>query len=189
MLAVKIDQLFLSNMGFVVLLKEEDGNRSLPIFIGAAEAQSIAIIMNEIQVPRPLTHDLLKNTLGMLECRLKKVEVCDIKEGTFYARLVLDRGAGEITMDSRPSDGIALALRCSAPIYVAESVMSEAGRVFDESEVSGSGRRGDKDGGSKKLSPLETLKKELGVAVEEERYEDAAKLRDEIKRVEKNTHN
>ena len=85
MITVKVDKLFLSNMGFVVLLKGEDDERSLPIFIGAAEAQAIAIHINNVQMPRPMTHDLLKSVLDYLECRLLRVEVCELKEGTFYA--------------------------------------------------------------------------------------------------------
>ena len=203
MIPVKVDQIFLSNVGFVVLLKGTDDERALPIFIGAAEAQAIAIHMNNVEVPRPLTHDLLKNTLDFLECRLQRVEVCDIRDSTFYATLVLERDGNEMRMDSRPSDAIALALRCDAPIYVYKKVMTEAGRVFSESELGGGkpdavaeagaavpepGKKGDDV--QEKLSHLEALKKDLEKAVEEERYEDAARLRDEIKRLKQtHTHN
>lgn len=131
MIAVKVDQLFLSNVGFVVLLKGEEDERSLPIFIGAAEAQSIAIATNDLKIPRPLTHDLLKNILDQQECRLHRVEIRDIRNGTFYARLILERDTITMDMDSRPSDAIALALRAGAPIFVAEDVMNEAGQVLD----------------------------------------------------------
>ena len=205
MIAVKVDQIFLSNVGFVVPLKGTEDERSLPIFIGAAEAQAIAIHMNNVEVPRPLTHDLLKNTLDFLECRLMRIEVCDIRDSTFYATLILDRDGMEMRMDSRPSDAIALALRCDAPIYVYKKVMQEAGRVFTESELGGekaeavmdakpeseasSAKKADKDK-EEKLSHLEALKKDLEKAVEDERYEDAARLRDEIKRLKQtHTHN
>lgn len=202
MIPVKVDQIFLSNVGFVVLLKGTEDERSLPIFIGAAEAQAIAIHMNNVEVPRPLTHDLLKNTLDFLECRLKRIEVCDIRESTFYATLVLEKDGNEMKMDSRPSDAIALALRCDAPIYVYKKVMVEAGRVFTESELGGEKSvemtepPGEKEAGKKpdsgeeKLSHLEALKKDLEKAIEDERYEDAARLRDEIKRLKQtHTHN
>jgi len=188
MIPVNVDQLFYSNMGFVVLLKGGTDKRSLPIFIGATEAQAIAIQINRIQVPRPMTHDLLKNILDYLECRLKRLEICDLKEGTFYARLVLERDGIEMDMDSRPSDAIALALRFGAPIFVHEKVMEEAGQVLGEVEAGGfEGPVEGKKQGKKKLTPLESVKMELDKAVSEERYEDAAKLRDEIKHME-NTH-
>lgn len=188
MIPVNVDQIFSSNMGFVVLLKGKEDKRSLPIFIGAAEAQAIAIQINRIQVPRPMTHDLLKNILDYLECRLKRLEVCDLKEGTFYARLIFERDGIEMDMDSRPSDAIALALRFGAPIFVHEKVMEEAGQALGEVEAGGyegpvKGKKQEK----KKLTPLESVKMELDKAVSEERYEDAAKLRDEIKHME-NTH-
>lgn len=203
MIPVKVDQIFLSNVGFVVLLKGTEDERSLPIFIGAAEAQAIAIHMNNVEVPRPLTHDLLKNALDFMECRLKRIEVCDIRDSTFYATLILEKDGDEMRMDSRPSDAIALALRCDAPIYVYRKVMDEAGRVFTESELSGGkpeaavtaeakppAPQRKEDEGKEKLSHLEALKNDLDKAVEEERYEDAARLRDEIKRLKQtHTHN
>jgi bifunctional DNase/RNase len=181
MIPVTFDKLLFSNMGFVILLKGEDDNRTLPIFIGTVEAQSIALFLSNVQIPRPLTHDLLKSVLEQLECNLKRIEVCDLRDGTFIARLVLNCGGEEIDVDSRPSDAIALALRTSSPIYVDEGVMDEAGRVFTEVETEISG--GD-DGDEEKKTPLESLKQDLDKAVAEERYEDAVKLRDEIKRLE-----
>lgn len=188
MIPVTVDQLVLSKAGFVVLLKGVEDARSLPIFIGAAEAQSIAIHLNRIQVPRPLTHDLFKNTLDFLECRLMRVEVNELKEGTFYATLVLERDGRRMRLDARPSDAIALALRAGAPVYVAAAVMGEAGRVLEKDATGGA------DHGtpptpkaSPKLSHLEKLKLDIEKAVKEERYEDAGRLRDEIKRLEK-TH-
>ena len=104
MMLVKVEQLFFSNKGFVVLLKGDGDSRSLPIFIGDAEAHAIAIHINRIRMPRPLTHDLLKNTLDFLECRLMGVEVSSLKEGTFYARLMIERDGESMDMDARPSD-------------------------------------------------------------------------------------
>ncbi len=192
MISVKVDQLVLSNVGFVVVLKSLEPNekRSLLIFIGPAEAQAIAIRINEMQVPRPLTHDLLKNILDFFECRLKRVEICDLEEGTYYAKLMIERDETEMEVDCRPSDAIALALRCAAPIFVAEKVMDEAGRVFDESElavkdaIAGQASNKPVTVPAKSLSPIESLKRDQDKAVQEERYEDAAKLRDEIKNLE-----
>ncbi len=200
MLTVEVSHIFLSNVGFVVLLKSSNDERSLPIFIGAAEAQAIAIALNDVTMPRPLTHDLLKNLLDFLECRLMRVEVSDVKEGTFFARLILDRDGNRLTMDCRPSDAIALALRCGAPMAVSQKVIEEAGRVFEEEdleETSGEGEESNTGShssdtlktpsGGKSRSPLDSLQSELEKAVDEERYEDAARLRDKIQQL-KNTH-
>ena len=188
MIQVKVDQLVLSNKGFVVLLKGDSDTRSLPIFIGAAEAQAIHIHLNNMTAPRPLTHDLCKNVLDFLECRLMRVEVCDLKDGTFYAVLDLERDGSRMRIDARPSDAIALALRCAAPIFVAKNVMDEAGHVFGEEGKEEAGdARTLKSKKATKLSPLEELKRDIEKAVSDERFEDAARIRDAIKRIEK-TH-
>ncbi len=179
MIHVHVSQLFMSNVGFVVLLKGDNDPRSLPIFIGAAEAQAIAIQMNDVDVPRPLTHDLLKHLLDYLECRLMRVDITRLEEGTFYANLTLEQNGHAMKMDCRPSDAISLALRCDAPIHVAATVMDEAGRIFEDDDLPMS-----EEGQSPKEKPsvLETMKRELAKSIEEERYEDAAKLRDEIRK-------
>lgn len=187
MLPVEVTRLFLSNVGFIVLLKGDQDERSLPIFIGAAEAQSIAIFINNVPIPRPLTHDLLKNLLDFMECRLMRIEIHDFKEGTFYARLVLDRDGVLMTLDCRPSDAIALALRCTAPIYVAQLVIEETGRVIDENDLGETSKNEDPKPEPRpqkhSTSPLDSLKAALEQAVKSERYEEAARLRDEIGRL------
>lgn len=182
MISVSVDQLFLSNKGFVVLLKSSADERSLPIFIGAAEAQAIAMQMNDIVVPRPLTHDLFKNVLDCLESRLKRVEVCELKDGTFYATLSLEQSGKMVEVDSRPSDAIALALRASAPIFVDEKVMDAAGRVFTEEELGAGGGKdqAEQEDGKKPESLFDVLNRDLAKAIEDERYEDAAEIRDKI---------
>lgn len=179
MIAVKVSRISLSNMGFVVFLKTENDNRTLPIFIGAAEAQAIAFVLEKVQSPRPLTHDLIKTLMDNLECRIKRIEICDLRDNTFYAKLFLEWNGTETEMDSRPSDAIALALRFSAPIYVADEVMEAAGVIIKEEE---SAFQKDKEP-RKEISPVEALKQRLARAVAEERYEDAAKLRDELKQL------
>lgn len=198
MVAVRVDQIFMSNVGYVVFLKGEEDERSLPIFIGEAEAHSIAICLRGVTMPRPLTHDLLKRVLDFLECRLKRVEVSDLRDSTFFSRLVLERDGEELSMDARPSDAIALALRCSAPIHVEDAVMDEAGRIYSEI-IDTAGETGEvKEGSSvhrhtvapaaEPLDPvasrLDRLKGDLDTAVSDERYEDAARLRDEIQKLE-----
>lgn len=199
MIQVKVEQIFLSNVGFVVILKALKDERSLPIFIGAAEAQAITTHVNNVKIPRPLTHDLLKNMLDFLECRVMRIEVCELREGTFFARVVIEKDGRSWHMDSRPSDAIALALRCTAPIFVAQAVMEEAGRVIELSEeeknqgelkIDATGnpdKAGPTPQAAKELSPADALNQKLERAVQDERYEDAARLRDEIKRL-KQTH-
>ncbi len=177
MIHVTVAQLSLSNMGFVVLLRGVKDPRTLPIFIGAPEAQSIGFFMEKVVIPRPLTHDLLKNVLDNLECRMKHVVISELKEGTFYATLLLDHSGMESSIDSRPSDAIALALRFSAPIYVAVQVMDEAGVIIEAEEEKA------KTDAAKPMTPTEALEKQIQKAVKEERYEDAARLRDEIRKL------
>jgi bifunctional DNase/RNase len=175
-----------SGGAYALILKEVNGLRRLPIIIGAFEAQSIALEMEGIKPPRPLTHDLLKNVMDTLGANLNDVFINDLKDGTFYARLSLDSQE----VDSRPSDAIALAVRYNVPIFVADKVMDEAGFVPDGDEA-------DKpapaipepeipstDKPKIKLSRLEELHQHLLEAVAKEEYEKAAKIRDEIQKLE-----
>lgn len=119
----------------IVLLREVEGTRRLlPIFIGGPEATAIALALDEVETPRPMTHDLMKNVLDDLGVTLERVEITDLSEGTFYAELHL-RAAGQSTVvSSRPSDGIALAIRTGSPVVAAESVVEEAGYLADDEE-------------------------------------------------------
>src|SRR5947207_4802605 len=118
----------LSNMPMIVLRDEEE-KRSLPIWVGLAEANAIALELEKIPTARPMTHDLIRNILESLGARVSKVVVNDLKENTFYAVIHLRLGATDLTVDSRPSDAIALALRVDAPIYVEEEVLNKAESV------------------------------------------------------------
>lgn len=115
----------LSNMPIIILRDEED-KRSLPIWVGIFEANAIALELEKISTPRPMTHDLIKNILEAVEARVVKVAVTDLRENTFFAVLHLQLAGAEYTVDSRPSDAIALALRVGAPIYVDEEVVRKA---------------------------------------------------------------
>ena len=115
----------LSNMP-IIILKDEEDKRSLPIWVGIFEANAIALELEKIATPRPMTHDLIKNILETIEARVLKIVVTDLKENTFFAVLHLRVGETEYTVDSRPSDAIALALRVAAPIYVDEDVVRKA---------------------------------------------------------------
>ncbi len=174
MILVQIAQVSFSNMGYVVFLRAKEDQRTVPIFIGAAEAQAILLFLDQMKTPRPLTHDLFKSVLDNLECRLKRVEITALRENTFYAKIFLECNGMESAIDARPSDAMALALRCAAPIYVAEDVMETAGVLLQKEAAAKP---------PKALSPAEALKQKIAQAVAEERFEDAARLRDELKKL------
>ena len=111
-----------SNM-YILLLKEIEGNDTLPIWIGKPEADSIALAMGKIATPRPLTHDLIKNVIHEMKMKITKVVISDIIDNTYYAGIYVDNGGRETPIDSRPSDAIAVAIRVNAPIYVDENVI------------------------------------------------------------------
>jgi len=181
MILVHVANVSLSNMGFVVFLRSGNDQRTLPIFIGAPEAQAIALRLDRTITPRPLTPDLLKTIMDNLECRMKRAEICALRENTFFAKLILEWNGVESEIDARPSDAIALALRCTAPIYVTEEVMETAGVLLNETPPNGA-QPGAAAAGPR-LTPAEDLKQRLAKAVAEERYEEAAALRDELKKL------
>jgi uncharacterized protein len=119
----------MSNMPIIILRDDED-KRSLPIWVGIFEANAIALELEKIATPRPMTHDLIKNILEAIDARVAKVVVTDLRDNTFFAVIHLNVGETEYTVDSRPSDAIALALRVAAPIYVDEEVVKKA-RTLD----------------------------------------------------------
>jgi bifunctional DNase/RNase len=129
MIEVTVDriQVNLVSQSRVVILRETNGNRFLPIWIGQFEAEAIAMFLQEVEAVRPMTHDLLKNLIQGLGAVLERVEIHDLRDDVFYARLMIRSGDQSIEVDSRPSDGIALAIRVHAPIYIAEAVMDRAG--------------------------------------------------------------
>ena len=133
MIEVNIDSVRISLMtqNRVVVLREIKSQRYLPIWIGAPEADAITLRLQGIQVNRPLTHDLLYNTITTLGADVDYVLVTELKNDIFYAEIVLDLDESEIRIDARPSDAIALAVRAEVPIYVTEEVMNEAGRIPD----------------------------------------------------------
>lgn len=176
---------------YAILLKEIDGSRRLPIIIGAFEAQAIALEMEGIKPPRPLTHDLLKQLVDNLGASVTEVIVNELKDNTFYAKIVLEVSGLTNEIDARPSDAIALAVRTYAPIYVSEAVMESAAFIpSDENEnepneINPSELDNDKKPLTKEAQ-LAAMQDKLREALEKEEYERAAKLRDEIKRLTQN---
>jgi bifunctional DNase/RNase len=139
MLRVEIESVRVSLMSQhrLVVLKETDGERYLPIWIGPFEADAIAIELQGISVARPLTHDLLRNILYTLDVQVNYVVVTELADDTFYANIILGVDGDEVPVDSRPSDAIALAVRTGAPIFVEEEVMDAAGIVPDRDITEG----------------------------------------------------
>lgn len=113
----------------IVILRDEDGQRVLPIWVGIFEANAIALQIENVATPRPMTHDLLRNVIQDLKANVERIVVCDVQDNTFFALIHLTRDGQPMTVDARPSDAIALALRTRAPIFVEESVLDHAKTV------------------------------------------------------------
>lgn len=174
------------NHSYAIVLGEANGNKRLPIVIGGGEAQAIAIAMEKMKPTRPLTHDLIKSIFDEFDMQLREIVISNVLEGIFYAQLVCVKDGVESIIDSRTSDAIALAIRFECPIYTYRFVLEMSGIVLDESghEVS--------DEFELKLPPSPSDKEDLEIytvkeldllmvkALEEEDYERAAYIRDEI---------
>lgn len=159
--------------GFVVILKDETEKKWLPIWIGPYEAKMISLSLEKIKPVRPLPHDLIKNILDSLGVVVTRIVICNIKENTYFATIRLRLDHMEKEIDARPSDAIALALRLNTPIYVTEDVINKASTekiALEEDE---------------KEIKLTELREKMQKAVEKENYEEAAKLRDQIRSLEK----
>lgn len=179
---------------YALVLSEIEGTRTLPIIIGAFEAQSIAIALEaEIRPPRPLTHDLFKTFSVTFDINIKEVIIHKLVDGVFFSSLVCEREGVEEVLDTRTSDAIAIAVRFNAPIYTYENILDKAGiylkveeemaleNKFDAKEESSDIKKTpEKDTSNFASLPLKELHKQLNDAVENENYEVAAKIRDEI---------
>lgn len=178
------------NGAYALILSEIEGERKLPIVIGTNEAQSIAIaIEKEIKPPRPLTHDLFKNFCVRFDIKIKQVIIHKLVDGVFYSSVICERDGIEEIIDSRSSDAIALAIRFEAPIYTYENILKKAGVVLKiEKEIDEKSLLKDlfSDESSEKLETdfkeksTKELEELLKIAVQNENYESAAKIRDEI---------
>ncbi|ADN00995.1 bifunctional nuclease family protein [Spirochaeta thermophila] len=161
--------------GNAVLVRPKGSEKVVPIFIGQLEAQSILIGLGNVPMPRPLTHDLILNLFRELGVELLKVEICDLREATFYARLVLSHEGKTLVIDSRPSDALALAVRMHCPVYVADFVVQETAisvQIVGEEEEQAPDPR---------QLEVSRLEEELKKAIENERYEEAARIRDRLR--------
>ena len=178
------------NGAYALILSEIEGERKLPIVIGTNEAQSIAIaIEKEIKPPRPLTHDLFKNFCVRFDIKIKKVIIHKLVDGVFYSSVICERDGIEEIIDSRSSDAIALAIRFEAPIYTYENILEKAGVVIKvEKEIDEksllkelfSDENSEVENSDLKEKTTKELEELLKIAVQNENYESAAKIRDEI---------
>lgn len=178
-----------SGGAYALILNETEGNRRLPIIIGTFEAQAIALELEHIKPPRPMTHDLLRNVIQSFNTFVKQITIHELKEGTFYAKVSYDHDGQSIDQDARPSDAIALAIRFNAPIYVSKFILDEAGIVSepkpeetDEPSVMKEEHKSARPE-SAGDAQLRRLEKSLTKAIAEEDYESAAKIRDEIRKM------
>ncbi len=191
------------NGAYALILNEVDGDRKLPIVIGAFEAQSIAIALEkEIKPPRPLTHDLFKNFADRFDIVVKQVIIHKLVDGVFYSSIICERDKIEEIIDARTSDAIALALRFAAPIFTYKNILEKAGiylranpldgekelndneDVLSSPETFGLATESNTSGSAYAKQSLSELHELLETAVQEEDYEKAAKIRDEISKRE-----
>lgn len=167
---------------FAMVLQEVDGIRQLPVIIGSVEAQAIVLQMKEIKAPRPLTHDLFSTTLLSFNISLVEVLIYKAEDGVFFSYIYFKKDETVVRIDARTSDAVALAVRFYCPIYIYESILDRERIILgedDDSITEGSESRAIH---SIQEEDLETLKRKLAKAVEEENYELASILRDEISR-------
>jgi uncharacterized protein len=171
---------------YALILGEKEGKRRLPIIIGGFEAQSIAIELEKIKTPRPLTHDLFKTFAESFNIGLSEVVINKFSEGIFYAILICSDGTREVEIDSRTSDAIALALRFNCPVYTYESIMVAAGILMEEDQETSKPDEPSGELSSEETSfteySVEELEQMLQSAVENEEYEKASGIRDELKK-------
>jgi len=187
-----------SGGAYALILNEINGSRRLPIIIGTYEAQAIALELEHIKPPRPMTHDLLVQLVRSMDAVVESIYVNALSEGTFYAQIVLaDRGVERI-QDARPSDAIAVAVRFGCPIYVDDKVLEEAGIIAESSDTETVSTTSNKDvpvenlaakedplttQALKAMNEIEELEKSLNKAISDEDYEKAAQLRDQLNRL------
>jgi uncharacterized protein len=177
---------------YALVLSETGGNRRLPIIIGGFEAQAIAIELEKMAPSRPLTHDLFKTFAESFFIKIREVIIYNLVEGIFYAKLICQQdGANDVEVDARTSDAIALAVRFNCPIYTYEFILSSSGILIDDADGKSEDVDGPaeaaieelKDPGSEfSRMSKEELKKELKAAIEDEAYERAGRIRDELEK-------
>lgn len=175
---------------YALLLTEENGDRRIPIIIGGFEAQAIVIKLENLDPPRPLTHDLFKSFADRFKISVVEVLIYKLEEGVFFSRLICNSGEDEYSIDSRTSDAVAIALRFECPIYITEDILEKAGITVNPNEMSVSGPAEPdtfigSDSGKYGTYSDEELYKMIDEAIKTEDYERAAAVRDEIEKRKK----
>jgi bifunctional DNase/RNase len=179
-----------TDQGNAVLVKPVNGDKAVPIFIGPLEAQNILLGLGEVEIPRPLTHDLLLHLLTTLEARLVRVDIHTLSEGTYYSNLILEHQGRRLEVDSRPSDSLALAVRADCPIYIDLDLVEESGVSLEQLKQAAVEAEADEGDDEPEAEPtvrdtqLADLRARLDQAVIQEHYEEAAQLRDQIQKLE-----
>ena len=179
MIPVKIQKIsyYHPNRSYAVILKELEGNRKLPVLVGAYEAQSIAMAMEYLETPRPLTHDLIVNLINGIEGKLSSVKITKLEDGVFFSILdIQSNSLGHREIDSRPSDALAIALRMHSPILVANDIMEEAIILENDSEKIANDIQEEPQ--------IQLLERQLQKAIDKEEYEMAARIRDKINEID-----
>lgn len=175
---------------YALLLTEANGRRRLPIIIGGPEAQSIALELEKMTPSRPLTHDIFKTFAENFNIQLVEVVIYNLSEGVFFSKILFSDQEKEVEIDSRTSDAVALALRFGAPIFTYENILSSAGILIDpdSSDFGLMDEETEEDGEGNEFSKIadDELEKMLQEALEEEEYEKASRIRDELKNRSKN---
>ena len=171
-------------VAFALILSEENGNKKIPVIIGGVEAQSIAIRLEKLNTPRPLTHDLFVSLSKLLSFDLLEVVIYKTEDGIFYSELVIKQNENIVKLDARTSDAIALAIRFDCPIYTYEEILEKAGTVFDILDVKKGFNNNSETSGKLSILTVSELKIMLKEAIEAENYEMASIIRDEIKQKE-----
>jgi len=181
-----------TDQGNAVLVKPVNGDKAVPIFIGPLEAQNILLGLEEVKIPRPLTHDLVLHLLSTLDARLVRVDIHTFNEGTYFSNLILEHQGKRLEVDSRTSDALALAVRAGCPIYIEFDLVEESGVSLEQLKQAAVDAEVD-DGDdepeaeaepSARDTELADLRARLDQAVTQEHYEEAAGLRDQIQKLE-----
>lgn len=170
------------SQNYAIVLGEIQGNRRLPIVIGGYEAQAIAVVLERMTPNRPLTHDLFKNALSSFGIEIKEIIINNLIDGIFYSQLICEKEGEVLKIDSRTSDALALAVRFDCPVYTYEFIMESAGVVLEETEELAPKAAAPKEESVRSYHSfsIQELEKMLKKVLEEENYEKAARIRDEI---------
>jgi hypothetical protein len=188
---ITLSQNAAQNHSYAIILGEKNGIRRLPIVIGAFEAQAIAVALEKVTPSRPLTHDLFRNALNAFDIHIKEVLIDNLQEGVFFAKLICEHNNETLEIDSRTSDALALAVRFNCPIYTFETILDQAGIVIENpisvkpTETSSKKKQTLKGKSTSKKDDLsalsiEELKEKMQTHLENEEYEKAAAIRDEL---------